>query len=149
MTTLTTTTPNNRYQQHHHLQIIDPGTKFLELSALAAWGMYGGVSNSASMVCGIGVVHGVECMFLANDATCKGGVFFPETVKKQLRAQRIAQENRLPCIYLVDGGGANLGSGKGSSQVGSAAAFVMGGLQFKNQAVMSSMKVYKHTQPIQ
>lgn len=122
--------------------IIDKGTKFFELSALAAWGMYGGDIHSAGMVCGIGVVHGIECMFLANDATVKGGVFWPETVKKQLRAQAIAQENKLPCIYLVDGGGANLGGGKGSiSDGGSAAAFVMGGLQFKNQAVMSSMKI--------
>mmetsp|Transcript_34247 Transcript_34247/g.67426 ORF Transcript_34247/g.67426 Transcript_34247/m.67426 type:complete len:1185 (-) Transcript_34247:312-3866(-) len=121
--------------------IIDEGTKFLELSALAAWGQYGGKIHSAAMVCGIGVVHGVECMFLVNDATVKGGVFWPETAKKQLRAQEIAQTNHLPCIYLVDGGGANLGGGKGSASEGSAAQFVMGGLQFKNQAVMSSMKI--------
>eukprot|EP00808_Paulinella_micropora_P012732 g34696.t1 len=125
--------------------IIDPGTRFLELSALAAWGMYGGNIHSASMICGIGVVAGVECMFLCNDATVKGGVFFPETAKKQLRAQRIAQENRLPCIYLVDGGGANLGGGVGSmsgaGEEQSAAVFVSGGLQFKNQAVMSSMRI--------
>lgn len=79
-------------------------------------------------------------MFLANDATVKGGVFFEETMKKQLRAQEIAQTNHLPCIYLVDGGGANLAAlGDEAATV----SFVMGGLQFKNQAVMSSMKIHQ------
>src|ERR1700733_1374955 len=91
-------------------RILDPGSPFLELSALAAHGMYeneGGVP-SAGMVTGIGRVHGVECMFVANDATVKGGTYFPLTVKKHLRAQDIAMQNRLPCIYLVDSGGAYL-----------------------------------------
>lgn len=122
-------------------KIIDPGTTFLELSALAAWGMYGGSVHSASYVTGVGVVQGVECMFFANDSTVKGGVFFPETTKKQLRAQAIAIENHLPCVYLVDGGGANLGAEDGNSTEGSAAAFTLIGRQFYNQAIMSSMKI--------
>jgi 3-methylcrotonyl-CoA carboxylase beta subunit len=91
-------------------RILDPGSPFLELSALAAWEMYeaeGGVP-SAGVVTGIGRVHGRECMFVANDATVKGGTYFPLTVKKHLRAQEIAFENRLPCIYIVDSGGAFL-----------------------------------------
>lgn len=91
-------------------RILDPGSPFLELSALAACDMYeseGGVP-SAGMVTGIGRVHGRECLFVANDATVKGGTYFPMTVKKHLRAQEIAYENRLPCIYLVDSGGAFL-----------------------------------------
>ena len=91
-------------------RILDPGSPFLELSALAANGMYeaeGGVP-SAGVVTGIGRVHGRECLFVANDATVKGGTYFPMTVKKHLRAQEIALENRLPCIYLVDSGGAFL-----------------------------------------
>jgi 3-methylcrotonyl-CoA carboxylase beta subunit len=90
--------------------ILDPGSPFLELSALAAWEMYaseGGVP-SAGIVTGIGRVQGAECMFVANDATVKGGTYFPLTVKKHLRAQEIAMQNRLPCIYLVDSGGAFL-----------------------------------------
>lgn len=90
-------------------KIIDHGSAFLELSPLAADDVYG--SNhvpSAGMVTGIGTVHGVECMFVANDATVKGGTYFPLTVKKHLRAQQVALENRLPCIYLVDSGGAFL-----------------------------------------
>ncbi len=90
--------------------ILDPGSPFLELSALAAWEMYeaeGGVP-SAGIVTGIGRVQGIECMFVANDATVKGGTYFPLTVKKHLRAQEIAMQNRLPCIYLVDSGGAFL-----------------------------------------
>lgn len=122
-------------------KIIDPNTQFLELSPLAAWGMYGGSVHSAGYVTGVGVVQGVECMFFANDSTVKGGVFFPETTKKQLRAQQIAMENHLPCIYLVDGGGANLGAEEGNSSQGSAAAFTLIGRQFYNQAVMSSMKI--------
>jgi len=91
-------------------RILDQGSPFLELSALAAWGMYedeGGVP-SAGMVTGIGRVHGRECLFVANDATVKGGTYFPMTVKKHLRAQDIALQNNLPCIYLVDSGGAFL-----------------------------------------
>mmetsp|Transcript_79954 Transcript_79954/g.209983 ORF Transcript_79954/g.209983 Transcript_79954/m.209983 type:complete len:1193 (+) Transcript_79954:109-3687(+) len=88
--------------------IIDPGTKFLELSALAAWDMYDGGAKSAGVVTGIGLVHGREVLFVANDATVKGGTYYPLTVKKHLRAQHIAMENRLPCVYLVDSGGAYL-----------------------------------------
>jgi 3-methylcrotonyl-CoA carboxylase beta subunit len=88
--------------------ILDEGSPFLEISALAAWDMYDGGVPSAGVVAGIGRVHGVECMLVANDATVKGGTYFPMTVKKHLRAQEIAMENRLPCIYLVDSGGAFL-----------------------------------------
>jgi 3-methylcrotonyl-CoA carboxylase beta subunit len=88
--------------------LIDPGTAFLELSPLAAYGMYGGDVHSASVVTGIGRVQGRECMVVANDATIKGGSYYPLTVKKHLRAQDIARQNHLPCIYLVDSGGANL-----------------------------------------
>jgi 3-methylcrotonyl-CoA carboxylase beta subunit len=90
--------------------LLDPGSPFLEIGQLAAWGMYGGDVPSASIVTGIGRVSGRECMILANDATVKGGTYFPMTVKKHLRAQEIALQNRLPCIYLVDSGGANLPS---------------------------------------
>lgn len=89
-------------------KILDPGSPFLELSALAADGVYEEDIPSAGVVTGIGLVHGVECMFVANDATVKGGTYFPLTVKKHLRAQEIALENRLPCIYIVDSGGAFL-----------------------------------------
>ena len=88
--------------------LIDPGAPFLELSALAAWNLYGGDIAAAGIVTGIGRVSGVECVIVANDATVKGGTYYPMTVKKHLRAQEIAQENRLPCIYLVDSGGAFL-----------------------------------------
>ncbi len=93
-------------QRVEHL--LDPGTPFLELSALAAHDMYGGGINGAGLIAGIGRVMGREVMVLANDATVKGGTYFPMTVKKHLRAQEIALENHLPCIYLVDSGGANL-----------------------------------------
>jgi 3-methylcrotonyl-CoA carboxylase beta subunit len=88
--------------------LIDPGTAFLELSPLAAYGLYGGDVHSAGVVTGIGRVQGRECMIVANDATIKGGSYYPLTVKKHLRAQDIARQNHLPCIYLVDSGGANL-----------------------------------------
>ena len=88
--------------------LLDPGSPFLELSQLAAYGMYEGQVPSAGMVTGIGRVAGQECMVVANDATVKGGTYFPMTVKKHLRAQEIALQNNLPCIYLVDSGGANL-----------------------------------------
>jgi len=88
--------------------LLDPGTAFLELSPLAAGGMYGDEAPGAGVITGIGRVSGRECMIVCNDATVKGGVYFPVTVKKHLRAQEIAIENRLPCIYLVDSGGANL-----------------------------------------
>src|SRR5438876_10578804 len=89
-------------------RLVDPGTAFLELSALAAWDLYDGGAPSAGVVTGIGVVEGRECVIVANDATVKGGSYFPLTVKKHLRAQEVAEQNRLPCIYLVDSGGAFL-----------------------------------------
>ena len=89
-------------------EICDPGTPFLELSTLAAYEMYDGRAHSAGIVTGIGVVHGKECIFVANDATVKGGSYYPMTVKKHVRAQEIAETNNLPCIYLVDSGGAFL-----------------------------------------
>ena len=88
--------------------LLDVGSPFLELSPLAAWGVYDNQVPSAGIITGIGQIAGRECMVIANDATVKGGTYFPLTVKKHLRAQEIAQANRLPCIYLVDSGGANL-----------------------------------------
>ncbi len=88
--------------------LIDPGTSFLEFSTLAAWDMYGGMAPGAGLVTGMGLVKAVECVIVANDATVKGGTYFPITVKKHLRAQEIAMENGLPCLYLVDSGGAFL-----------------------------------------
>jgi 3-methylcrotonyl-CoA carboxylase beta subunit len=90
------------------LRLVDPASPFLELSQLAAFGLYSGDIHGAGLVTGIGRVAGRACMILANDATIKGGTYFPLTVKKHLRAQEIAAENRLPCVYLVDSGGANL-----------------------------------------
>jgi 3-methylcrotonyl-CoA carboxylase beta subunit len=100
--------PRERVQR-----LLDPGTPFLELSPLAALGMYPDRDGSdsapgAGLIAGIGRVSGVDCMIVCNDATVKGGTYFPMTVKKHLRAQEIAQQNRLPCLYLVDSGGANL-----------------------------------------
>jgi len=89
-------------------RLLDPGSPFLEIGQLAANGMYEGDINGASLICGIGRVSGRQVMIVCNDATVKGGTYYPMTVKKHLRAQEIAQENRLPCIYLVDSGGANL-----------------------------------------
>ena len=89
-------------------RLVDPGTAFLELNALAAWDVYDGQAPSAGVVTGIGIVEGRECVIVANDATVKGGSYFPLTVKKHLRAQEVAEQNRLPCIYLVDSGGAFL-----------------------------------------
>jgi 3-methylcrotonyl-CoA carboxylase beta subunit len=88
--------------------LLDVGSPFLELSQLAAHGLYGGEVPCAGIITGIGRVSGRECMIVVNDATVKGGTYFPITVKKHLRAQEIAEANRLPCIYLVDSGGANL-----------------------------------------
>jgi 3-methylcrotonyl-CoA carboxylase beta subunit len=88
--------------------LIDCGTPFLELSPLAAYGMYGEDIHAAGIITGIGRIRGRECVIVCNDATIKGGTYYPMTVKKHLRAQEIARENRLPCIYLVDSGGANL-----------------------------------------
>lgn len=89
-------------------KLIDPGSQFLEFSALAAFDMYEGQAPGAGIVTGIGVIHKKECVIIANDATVKGGTYFPMTVKKHLRAQEIAFENNLPCLYLVDSGGAFL-----------------------------------------
>jgi len=88
--------------------LLDPGSPFLEVGQLAGWDMYGGDVHSASMITGIGRVSGRECVIVANDATIKGGTYYPITVKKHLRAQEIAAQNRLPCIYLVDSGGGYL-----------------------------------------
>jgi 3-methylcrotonyl-CoA carboxylase beta subunit len=89
-------------------QLIDPGTPFLELSPLAAQGLYDDESPGAGLITGIGRISGVECVIVCNVATAKGGTYYPLTVKKHLRAQEIAQQNNLPCVYLVDSGGANL-----------------------------------------
>jgi acetyl-CoA carboxylase carboxyltransferase component len=89
-------------------RLLDPGSPFLELSSLAASGLYDGEAPSAGIVTGIGRVEGTTCVIVANDATVKGGTYYPMTVKKHLRAQEIALENRLPCVYLVDSGGAFL-----------------------------------------
>jgi 3-methylcrotonyl-CoA carboxylase beta subunit len=111
--------------------LLDPGTPFLELSTLAAWGMYNDESPGASGINGIGTVAGVECMILANDATAKGGASYPISVKKTLRAQEIAARNRLPCLYLVESAGANL--------LYQAEFFAdLGGRTFANQARMSA-----------
>ena len=89
-------------------EICDPGSPFLELSSLAANGLYDGKAHSAGIITGIGVIHGRECLFVANDATVKGGSYYPMTVKKHIRAQDVADVNNLPCVYLVDSGGAFL-----------------------------------------
>src|SRR6266702_8054085 len=99
----------NKLLARERIQVLcDPNTPFLELSPLAAWDMYHNEAPSAGIVTGIGVVEGQECMIVANDATVKGGTYYPMTVKKHLRAQEIAEQNHLPCIYLVDSGGAFL-----------------------------------------
>ncbi|MCY1254312.1 Methylmalonyl-CoA carboxyltransferase 12S subunit [compost metagenome] len=95
--------PRERVQQ-----LLDPGTPFLELSQLAAYDMYDNAAPGAGIITGIGRVAGQECVIVCNDATVKGGTYYPMTVKKHVRAQEIAEENNLPCIYLVDSGGANL-----------------------------------------
>ena len=95
--------PRDRVQM-----LLDPGTPFLELSPLAAYAMYNGDAPGAGVITGIGRVSGVDCLIVCNDATVKGGTYYPMTVKKHVRAQEIAQQNNLPCIYLVDSGGANL-----------------------------------------
>ena len=89
-------------------RLLDPGSPFLEIAPLAAEGVYDDDVPAAAIIVGIGRVSGVECMIVANDSTVKGGTYYPMTVKKHIRAQTIAEENRLPCIYLVDSGGANL-----------------------------------------
>ena len=99
----------NKLLARERIQLLcDPDTPFLELNPLAAWDMYDNDAPAAGMVTGIGVVEGQECVIVANDATVKGGTYYPMTVKKHLRAQEIAEQNHLPCIYLVDSGGAFL-----------------------------------------
>jgi 3-methylcrotonyl-CoA carboxylase beta subunit len=88
--------------------LLDPGSPFLELSPMAAHGMYKGDAPGAGLITGVGRIEGTECLVVCNDATVKGGTYYPMTVKKHLRAQEVARENHLPCIYLVDSGGANL-----------------------------------------
>ncbi|MFN8481856.1 MAG: carboxyl transferase domain-containing protein [Anaerolineae bacterium] len=134
-----------RYVQRHRARgkllprerlelLLDPGTPFLELSPLAAYGMYNNESPGASQIAGIGVVSGVECMITVNDATVKGGAVYPITLDKSLRAQRIAEENRLPCITLVESAGANL--------LYAAEYFAdKGGRGFANQARMSAQGI--------
>jgi 3-methylcrotonyl-CoA carboxylase beta subunit len=95
--------PRERVQR-----LLDPGTPFLELAPLAALGLYGDEAPGAGLIAGIGRVSGIDCMIVCNDATVKGGTYYPMTVKKHLRAQEVAQQTGLPCIYLVDSGGANL-----------------------------------------
>ncbi len=110
--------------------LLDPATPFLELSPLAAEGLYNGESPAASQIIGIGIVSGVECLLFANDATVKGGAVYPMTLQKTLRAQQIAFENRLPCISLVESAGANL--------LYQDEVFILGGRTFANQARLSA-----------
>src|SRR6516225_3893051 len=99
----------NKLLARERVQLLsDPDTPFLEFSSLAAWNMYHHEAPSAGIVTGIGNVEGQHCIVVANDATVKGGTYYPMTVKKHLRAQEIAEQNHLPCIYLVDSGGAFL-----------------------------------------
>ncbi len=116
--------------------LLDPDTPFLELSPLAAWGMYDNGHPSAAIITGIGVVHNREVMIIAHDATVKGGTYIPETIKKHIRAQEIAMENRLPCIYLVDSGGIFL-----PLQVGTFPDKYHFGRIFFNQARMSAENI--------
>ncbi len=116
--------------------LLDPDTPFLELSPLAAWEMYDNEHPSAAVVTGIGVVHGREVMVIAHDATVKGGTYVPETIKKHIRAQEIAMENRLPCVYLVDSGGIFL-----PLQVGTFPDRYHFGRIFFNQARMSAVNI--------
>src|SRR3954449_109502 len=116
--------------------LLDPDTPFLELSPLAANGMYDDDAPAAGIITGIGRVQGRECLIIANDATVKGGTYFPITVKKHLRAQEIAQQNHLPCIYLVDSGGAFL-----PLQADVFPDREHFGRIFYNQAVMSAMEI--------
>lgn len=136
-----------KYQQRHRAQgklfvrdridaLLDEGSPFLELAPLAAWDIYDGDAPSAGVVMGIGRISGVECLIVANDATVKGGTYYPLTVKKHLRAQQVALENHLPCIYLVDSGGAFLPM---QDEVFPDSEDF--GRIFYNQAVMSAAKI--------
>tara|TARA_Y100000758_G_C15919435_1_gene374629 strand:- start:22 stop:666 length:645 start_codon:yes stop_codon:yes gene_type:complete len=116
--------------------LIDPGSPFLEFSSLAAYGHYNNEAPGSGLITGIGRVSGRECVIIVNDATVKGGTYYPITVKKQLRAQDIAIENHLPCIYLVDSGGANLPNQ--SEMFADKEGF---GKTFYNQSNMSAMGI--------
>lgn len=116
--------------------LIDPGSPFLEFSSLAAYGHYNDEAPGSGLITGIGRVSGRECVIIVNDATVKGGTYYPITVKKQLRAQDIALENHLPCIYLVDSGGANLPNQ--SEMFADKEGF---GKTFYNQSNMSAMGI--------
>jgi len=116
--------------------LLDPDTPFLELSPLASWDMYENEHPSAAIITGIGVVQGREVMIVAHDATVKGGTYIPETIKKHIRAQEIAIDNHLPCIYLVDSGGIFL-----PLQVGTFPDRFHFGRIFYNQAIMSAMNI--------
>ena len=116
--------------------LLDPDTPFLELSPLAAWDMYNNEHPSAAIITGIGVIHNREVMVIAHDATVKGGTYIPETIKKHIRAQEIALENRLPCVYLVDSGGIFL-----PLQVGTFPDKFHFGRIFYNQAQMSARNI--------
>lgn len=116
--------------------LLDPDTPFLELNALAAWDMYKNEAPSAGVITGIGVVHGREVVIIANDATVKGGTYFPETIKKHIRAQEVAIDNNLPCVYLVDSGGIFL-----PEQAGTFPDKEHFGRIFYNQAIMSQMGI--------
>lgn len=118
------------------MHLIDPGSPFLELSPLAAHGMYDDAIHGAGLITGIGRIEGRECMVVCNDSTIKGGTYYPMTVKKHLRAQEIARENRLPCVYLVDSGGANL-----PHQTDVFPDREHFGRIFFNQATLSSMRI--------
>lgn len=117
-------------------KLLDPDTPFLELSALAAWNKYDNEVPSAGIITGIGRVSGRECVIVANDPTVKGGTYFPETIKKHIRAQEIAMDNRLPCVYLVDSGGVFL-----PLQAEVFPDKEHFGRIFYNQAVMSAMRI--------
>ncbi len=117
-------------------RLLDPGTPFLELSPLAALDIYDNASPGAGLITGIGRISGTECVIVCNDATVKGGTYYPLTVKKHLRAQEIAQQNHLPCVYLVDSGGANLPN---QDEVFPDRDHF--GRIFYNQAVMSSLGI--------
>lgn len=117
-------------------KLLDPDTPFLELSALAAWGRYDNEVPCAGIIVGVGRICGRECVIVANDSTVKGGTYFPETIKKHIRAQEVAMENRLPCVYLVDSGGVFL-----PMQAEVFPDKEHFGRIFYNQAVMSAMRI--------
>ena len=117
-------------------RLLDPDTPFLELSGLAAWELHGGSAPAAGVVTGIGRISGRECMLVVNDPTVKAGTYFPETIKKHIRAQEIALDNRLPCVYLVDSGGVFL-----PLQADVFPDKEHFGRIFYNQAIMSSLGI--------